>query len=156
MVSIFLARDLVRKPVPTIRDHALVVQMSLADDSGRAHHVKDPGGEAEQQKHDEPPRRNSQPAVEQPADQRADDDTRDQLGRKPETARHRRSIGVLTRTAVVFGWSVRSCEPVAETLEPRGESSLVVRRFFTIAFAARAVSHAFDSRGFQVSRVPPP
>src|SRR5450759_3625092 len=77
---------------------ALVVQKTFADDSGRAHHVKDPGGEAEQQKHNQPPRRNSQPAVEQPADQCAYDHARHQLGRKPQTAGERRSIGGLTRT----------------------------------------------------------
>ena len=80
----------------------------------------------------------------------------DQFGRQPETTGDRRRIGGLTRTGVVFGLSIRLCEPIAETLEPRGESSLVVRRFFAIVFAARAVSHDCDPRGFQVSRVPPP
>src|SRR5450759_1885927 len=74
---------------------------------------------------------------------------RHQLGRKPETAGVRRSIGGLTRTGYVFGWPARIFEPFAETLEPRGESSLVVRRFLAITFAARAVSHAFDSRGLK-------
>jgi hypothetical protein len=34
-------------------------------------------------------------------------------------------------------------------LEPRGESSLVSRRFFAITLSARAVSHAFDSRSLK-------
>ncbi|MGC1995184.1 MAG: hypothetical protein WA704_14730, partial [Pseudolabrys sp.] len=74
----------------------------------------------------------------------------------PEPAGEPRNIGGLTRTGTVFGWPVRLCEPVAETLEPRGESGLVVRRLVAITSATRTVSHAFDSRGFQVSRVPPP
>jgi hypothetical protein len=90
------------------------------------------------------------------ADRRTHENASDQLCRQPETAGECRSIGSRTRTGAVFGWSVRSCEPFAEPLEPRGESSLVVRRFFAFAFAARAVSHAFDLRGLQVSRVPPP
>jgi hypothetical protein len=47
-----------------------------------------------------------------------------------------------------------SFEPFAETLEPRGESSLVVRRLLAITFAARAVSHAFDSRGLNLDNFP--
>ena len=37
-------------------------------------------------------------------------------------------------------------EPFAETLEPRGERSLVGRRLFAITFSARVVGHAFDTR----------
>ena len=54
------------------------------------------------------------------------------------------------------GRTVRRCDPVAETLEPRGESSLVVRRFFAVAFIATRVSHCFDPRGFKGSALFPP
>ena len=60
--------------------------------SRRAHHVEDAGGKAEQQKHDHPPRRDSEPAVERPADERADQDAGDQFGGEPEAAGERRRI----------------------------------------------------------------
>ncbi len=66
---------------------------------------------------------------------RAHEHACDQFGRHPKPAGIRRRIGGRTRAIHVFGMSVRSCEPVAETLEPRGESSLVVRQFFAITFA---------------------
>src|SRR6185437_12147806 len=129
----------------------LVGQFPLANDPGRPHHVKYSGGKAEQQKHNQPPWRYSQPAVEQPADQCAHDHACHQLGRHPETAGIRRRFGGRTRIGDVFGWPARIVEPLAETPEPRGESGLVVRRFLAISCASRAVSHAFDPRGFRGS-----
>src|SRR5579862_6445332 len=119
-----------------------IVQMSLTHDTGRAHHVKYPGGKAEQQENDEPPWRNPQPAVEQPADDRPHNHTCDQFGRKSKTAGIRRSACGLTRIRACFGMPARCGEPVAETLEPRGESGFVVRRFVAFALILRAVSHA--------------
>ncbi len=49
-------------------------------------------------------------------------------------------------------------EPFAETLEPRGERSLVSRWLFAITFSARVVGHAFDTRdrSGKIATVPPP
>ena len=49
-------------------------------------------------------------------------------------------------------------EPFAETLEPRGERSLISRRLFAITFFARVVGHAFDTRdrSGKIATVPPP
>ena len=43
-------------------------------------------------------------------------------------------------------------EPFAETLEPRGEGGLVGWWFYTTAFFARVVGHAFDPRQFRRDR----
>ena len=89
-----------------------------------------------------------EPAIEQPADQRADQNAGHQFGRKPETAGEPRSIGGAGRGPVSFSdGRLAVFEPFAETLEPRGESGLVVRRFLAITLSARVVSHAFDLRG---------
>src|SRR5512140_3916033 len=132
----------------TARIITLIVQMPLTHDTGRAHHVEYPGGKAEQQKYDQPPRRNPQPAVEQPADDRAYNHACDQFGRHAKAAGIRRSVGGLTRIRVVFGRPARCGEPFAETLEPRGESGFVVRRFVALAFSPRAVSHAYRPAEF--------
>ena len=49
-------------------------------------------------------------------------------------------------------------EPFAETLEPRGERSLVGRWLFAIIFFACVVGHAFDTRdgSGKITKVPPP
>src|SRR5215831_3562137 len=110
------------------------------------HHVENPRGEAEQQKHDHSPRRNPQPAIEQPADGRTDEHAGNELGRKPKTTSHRRRIGGRTFALAAFGWTVGMdvAEPFAETLEPRGERSLVGWWVFAISSFARVVGHAFD------------
>src|SRR3954471_9889239 len=87
-----------------------------------APHVDDAGGKAEQEKHDHSPRRDSEPLVERPADERADQDTGDQFGGEPEAAGEGRRIAL--RTGPDFGLRARPLllgEPFAETLEPRGE-----------------------------------
>ena len=130
------------------------------DHARRAHHVEHAGGEAEQQKHDHPPRRESEPAIEQPADDRADQDAGDQFGREPEAAGDRRRIGgggrgpVSLSDARLAVWPSRS--PRRWSLAERAASS--VRRVSAIALSARVVSHAFDTRADceQSQRVPPP
>ena len=49
-------------------------------------------------------------------------------------------------------------EPFAETLEPRGERSLVGRELFAITFFACVVGHAFDTRdrSGKIATIPPP
>src|SRR6201990_2707295 len=116
--------------------------MPIGGDPSRPHDVEYTGGEAKHQKHNEPPRRYPQPAVDQPAKPSAHEHACDQFGRQPETAGEGRSVGHRTRTGVAFGRPAHSVEPFAETLEPRGESSFLVRRFSAFAFTSRAVSHA--------------
>ena len=72
-----------------------------AGNTRSAHHVDDAGGKAEQEKHDHPPRRDSEPLVERPADERADQDTGDQFGGEAEAAGESRRIAL--RTGPSFG-----------------------------------------------------
>ena len=108
------------------------------------HHVENTRGEAEQQKHNHSPRRDSEPAIDQPADRRTDQDPGHELGREPKATRDRRRIGGRALTQATFGRTVGMdvAEPFAETLEPRGERSLVRRRLFAIASFACVVGHA--------------
>ena len=125
------------------------VQCLARSHTCRPHHVENTSGEAEQQKHDHPPRRDSQPTIDQPADRRTDQDPGDELGREPKTAGDRRWIGGRTLTRAAFGRTVgmNVAEPFAETLEPRGERSLVGRWLFAIHLSfACVVGHAFDTR----------
>ena len=97
-----------------------------AGNTGGAHHVEDAGGEAEQEKHDHPPRRNAEPAIERPADERADQRRRRPVrwkaGSRGRLPTDRSSNRIRASTCrLVPGLLV---EPFAETLEPRGESSL--------------------------------
>ena len=80
--------------------------------------------------HEHPPRQGSEPAVDQPADTRTDQHTRDKLGREPETAGERRMIGRRSGSGACFGGAARTSlvEPLAETLEPRGEGGFLGRR----------------------------
>src|SRR3954466_12586795 len=65
----------------------------IRDNACRPHHVDHAGREADQEEHDETPRRGRQQPVEAPANSRTDDNTRDQFGRKAETARESRGSG---------------------------------------------------------------
>ena len=99
--------------------------MEPTGNSRGAHHVDDTGGEAEQEKHDHPPRRDAKPTVERPTDERANRHRADQFAGEAEAAGERRRIA--PRTGASFGFPVHPLvvgEPFAETLEPRGESGL--------------------------------
>ena len=115
----------------------------------RPHHVENAGGKAEQQKHDHPPRRDSEPAIEQPSrwphpqgHRRPARSTAEIRGRSPTDRRWTRSLPLV-------GGEVRTdvTQPFAETMESSGERSLISRRLFTIVRFARVVGHAFDTRG---------
>src|SRR6185295_676637 len=113
-----------------------------AGDARGAHHVDDAGGKAEQEKHDHPPWRDSEPTVERPADERADQDTGNKLGGEAEAAGKRRRIASRPSR---FDFAVRLLmlgEPIAETLEPRGESSLFGRPVTVSALLAGVFGHA--------------
>src|SRR5204863_1546667 len=118
-----------RRKLPAVLLPSLLWLLSRSAGNTRsAHHVDDAGGKAEQEKHDHPPRRDSEPLVERPADERADQDTGDQFGGETETAGQRRRIAL--RTGPRFDLWARSLlvgEPFAETLKPRGESGLFGR-----------------------------
>src|SRR5262249_44862649 len=128
--------------------------------SRRAHHVENPGREAEEQKYDHPPRRNSEPAIEKPADCRTDHNPGHELGREPKTPGDRRRIGGRRRSRAALGRTAGGgpAEPPPETLKPRGERSLVGRELFAITFFACVVGHAFDTRdgSGKITIVPPP
>src|SRR5690606_3849739 len=115
--------------------------------SGCAHHVQDACGETKQQKHDQSPRRDAEPPIQQPADQRSGNHARHKLCGKPKAARNGGRIG--TRCAA--GWRLDRPSPLglaelgAETPEPRGERSLVGCLIFRTALVAFAVIHA-DTR----------
>src|SRR6266446_747376 len=84
-----------RRIEPVVRSHA-----------SRPHHVENSRGEAEQQKYDHPPRRDSKPAVEHPADASADQDARNELGRQPKPAGDRRRIGGRACSRLAVGGTV--------------------------------------------------
>ena len=86
----------------------IVLLSRSAGNTRGAHHVEDAGGEAEQEKHDHPPRRDSEPLVERPADERADQDTGDQFGGEPEAAGERRRIALRTGTQLRLAGSALS------------------------------------------------
>ena len=97
-----------------------------AGNTGGAHHVDDAGGKAEQEKHDHPPRRDSEPLVERPADERTDQDTGDQFGGEAEAAGERRRIALRTGPVSAcrpgpFCWASRS--PRLWSLAERAASS---------------------------------
>src|SRR5262249_43122841 len=97
------------------------IQCVARYDSRRAHHVENPGCEAEEQKHDHPPRRNSEPAIKQPADGRTDHNRGHELGRESKTAGDRGGAGgrPLIRTASGRTVSMDAAEPFAEALKSR-------------------------------------
>jgi hypothetical protein len=63
-------------------------------------------------------------------------------------------------TGVAFGRTagLDLAEPLAETLKPCGERSLVGRELFAITFFACVVGHAFDTRdgSGKITIFPPP
>src|SRR5262249_62412788 len=81
-------------------------------------------------------------------------------GREPKPPGDRCGFGGRPLTRATFGRPVRmdAAEPLAETLKPRGERSLVGRELFAITFFACVVGHAFDTRdgSGKITIVPPP
>src|SRR5262249_56080044 len=101
---------------------------------GPRHPVEPPRREAEQQEDDHPPRRGPQPAIDQPAHGRTDQDAGDELGREPKAARDRRRIGGGTLTPATFGGAGGGgvAEPRTETREPRRGRRPLPPPFFAI------------------------
>jgi len=127
---------------------------SVRSNTRRSDHIQHAGGEAEQQEHDESERRRRQQTVEPPANQRSDNNARDQLRRKLETARHRRASGsavFASGSGLVspdFSAVPNFGQPVIQTSEPCGKSSLVGGRLIAASISAflRAFSHAVETR----------
>src|SRR5215472_7866597 len=113
---------------------------SLRCNPRRAHHIKHTRSEAEQEKYGEPPRRNPEPAVDEPTEAGSDDNGRNKFTRESETSRvagcsrrpiHTRTIG---RPVFTFG----ACKLFAELLESRGESDIIGLPLTTVAVLAGA------------------
>src|SRR5579864_9296984 len=110
--------------------------------SRRPYHIHHAGHKAEQQKHDQPPRRDSEQTVKRPADGGADQNPGNEVAGKREPARISRRIG--GRLTAVRFW--RSARPVpakliTETPEPRGKSSLVWSALFQVVAVTRVIGH---------------
>jgi hypothetical protein len=116
--------------------------------SGCSHQIEDARNEAEQHEHDEPPRRESKPPIEHIADHGSYQHARHQLGGEPQAACHRRTVGGRPGVGGKFGTLTRPIlgEPVTETPEPRGESSLIGKLAVRISFFAWVVAHHADTR----------
>jgi hypothetical protein len=136
------------------------IQWAIRNDPRSPHHVENAGGEAEEQKHDHSPGRDSQQTVEHPTERRANHNSGDEFGRKPKTSGHRGRIGGwrLLRTALGRMIGMDVAESLAQTLEPRGKCSLVGGRLLAITFLACVVGHACDTRAdsSRITTIPPP
>src|SRR4051812_15483055 len=125
---------------------------SVRSDARRSHHVDHAGNKAEQKKHDKPPGRCRQQAVETPANHRSHNDAGDQLRGKPKTARHRRGSGSSVSTSGLvsagFAAAPNFGQTVVQTPEPCGKRSFVGGRFVVTAIPAivRALRHAAETR----------
>src|SRR5579859_4353231 len=90
------------------------------------YHIEDAGREAEHQEYHQPPRRDAEPPVECPADAGTYQDPGHEFNREPKSARKTGGIGA----RLTSGWFGRAARPlpvelIAETPQPRGESSLI-------------------------------
>src|SRR6266481_8296100 len=132
----------------------LSTAVSVLSHARRSYHIDHAGYEAEQEEHDKSPRRSRQQTVEPPANHRSNHNACNQLGRKPETARHCRGSGSAISAsgselvspdlsaAPNFG------QPLIQTSEPCGKRGFVRRRLVATAISAvvRAFSHAVETR----------
>src|SRR5487761_81222 len=135
-------------PVPA----EALIEPSAGHDSRGAHHVEHARGKAEQQKYNQPPRRDAEPAVDEPAEAGADRHACNEFAREPE------ALGVAGCSRRPIFASVVGClfgalarQTLAEPLESRGESSFAGLLLVVLAVIAR-VAHASDTRGSQRSR----
>jgi hypothetical protein len=127
---------------------------SVLSNARRSDHVDHAGDEAEQNERDKAEGRCRQQPVETPPKQRSDGNARDQLRRKPETERHRRSFGRTVSTSISglvspdFAAVPNFGQPVIQTSEPCGKRSFVRGRFLATSISAliRAVRHDVETR----------
>src|SRR5579863_71907 len=131
-----------------------VVKRGARNEPRGAHHIEHARGKAEQEEYNQPPGRDAEPAVDEPADAGADHNARNEFAREPEapgvagcSRRPIRTRTVRRRPRTVACMT----EPFVEPLEPRGESGFVGLSLVVLAVIAR-VAHASDTRGLQRSR----
>src|ERR1700731_2954469 len=110
-------------------------------DASSPHHIDNARREAEQQEHNHPPRRDPEQPIKRPADPGADPDAGHELAGEPKSARISGCIGGRS-TSARFGRFARPLpvDLIAETPEPRGESSLV-STLSRIVVVARVIGH---------------
>jgi len=128
--------------VPTVRRTAGIAPWR---DACRPDHVHHTGRKAEQQKHDQPPGRDSEQPVKRPADAGTDHDPSYEFASEPKPARVSRRIGGRSAGAR-FKRLARPmpAELIAETPEPRGKSSLLGSALLRVVVATRVTRH-FDA-----------
>jgi|HubBroStandDraft_6_1064221.scaffolds.fasta_scaffold519294_1 hypothetical protein len=127
---------------------------SVRSNACRPYHVDHAGYEADENEHDKSEGRCRQQPVETPANQRSDGNARDQLGRKPETERHRRSTGSTVSASssglvsLDFSAAPNIGQPAIQTSEPCGKRGFVRGRPIatSISVFVRAFSHAVGTR----------
>jgi hypothetical protein len=110
----------------------------------RPYHIHHAGHKAEQQKHDQPPRRDAKQTIKRPADGGTDQDPGYEVAGKRKPARvSRRISGRFTATRFrPSAWPVLA-KLITETPKPRGKSSLVGSALFQVV-VARVIGH-FDA-----------
>src|SRR5262245_32796982 len=146
---------------PRVRRCSLLrVQRTAGNHARSPHHVENAGREAEEEKHDHSPGRDSEYPIEHPTERRTDHNAGDEFGREPKTSRDRGRIGGWTLLRTGFGRTigVDVAKVFAQTLKPRGKRSLIGGRLFAITFFACVAGHAFDTRAAfgRITIIPPP
>src|SRR3984957_821965 len=135
-----------RSLLPTCR--RTVSLGSAGHHSRGAHHVEHARREAEQEKYNEPPRRDTEQTIDEPAKTSPNQHAADQFAGEAEAP----GVAGCSRRPIhtgVVGRLVHALarETFAETLESRGESGLIGSCPPTLAIPACAVAHRFDTRG---------
>src|SRR5690348_979849 len=124
------------------------VKRTARHDPRGAHHIEHACGKAEQNKGDEPPGRNAEPAVDEPANAATDQHACNEFAREPEAS----GVAGCSRRPILTGTIGRPArliagKPFAEPLKSRGERGLIGMRVAAVAILARVVAHALDTRG---------
>jgi len=127
------------------------------DDSRGAHNVEYARHEAEQKEYNEPPRRDAEQAIYEPAKTSPDQHAANEFAGEPEApgvagcSRRPIRTGVVGRRLRTF-----TCKTFAETLESRGESRLIGLCLPAPVILARAVAHRFDTHEMAANAERPP
>src|ERR1700689_485862 len=107
------------KSLPILVLAMSAIQAGACRDARGTHHIEHAGGKAEQQEYNEPPRRYTEPAIDEPAEAGTDQHAGNEFAREPKasgvTRCSRRAIfgSVIGRIVSTF-----KCKPFAEPLEP--------------------------------------
>src|ERR1700733_712676 len=132
-----------------------VIKRGARDEPRGTHYVEHARGKAEQEEYHEPPGRDAEPAVDEPAETGTDHNACDKFAGEPEasgvTGCSRRPIR--TRSTGSPAGTACVAETFVEPLESRGESGFVGWLLVPIAIFAR-VAHALDTRGRRPRHAP--